>query len=139
MGVVSADTSCISTVRRSPAATPTLTFVKGSTTANKVLTEHYKLAWTAYAIIPFQPGTNTPCGPNDSPCDLRLYYNYQPWDGTRLTATGYTTIPHATLATNVTVFKFAQLGSTLRFKLCSTENIGEDKNVTICKEKAVIL
>ena len=142
MGLVSADTSCISTVRRSPGGTAnrnqTMYFVTGAA-SQKVITEHYKLAWTAYAIIPFRPGTNTPCTQGESNCDLRLYYNYQPWDGERLTAARYTTIPHATIVSNVSVFKFALLGSTMRFKLCTQENIGEDKNVTICKEKAIIL
>ena len=141
MGLVTADTSCVSTVRRSAGGTTnrnqTLSFVSGSAT-KKVLIEQYKLAWTAYAIVPFKPDGTGPCVENESPCDLRLYYNYQPWDGTRLSTANYAAISHSTIAKNVTVFKFAELGSTLRIKLCAQENIG-DSNISICKEKAIIL
>jgi len=137
------DTSCISTVQRVPTGTnaykkQTLKFVNGSAT-QKVLVEHYKLAWTAYAIVPFRHNSNTPCARGESHCDLKLFYNYQPWDGDTLVLGANSNIPHATIITNVTVFKFAELGSTLRFKLCAQENIGGDYNVTICKEKAIIL
>jgi len=141
MGLVSADTSCISTVHRSPSGTTnrdqTLSFVSGHAT-KKVLVEHYKLAWTAYAVVPFKPDGSAPCAVGESPCDLRLYYNYQPWNGTRLTSANYANIPFATLIKNVTTFKYAALGSTLRIKLCAQESIG-DANISICKEKAVIL
>jgi len=142
MGVVNANISCISTVRRSPAGTlkrdKTLAFVQGSAVAKKVLVEHYKLAWTAYAIVPFKTDGSGPCAEAETPCNLRLYYNYQPWDGTRLTTANYNNISYATIATNVTVFKFAELASTVRIKLCAQENIG-DSNISICKEKAIIL
>ncbi|HFD14500.1 MAG TPA: prepilin-type N-terminal cleavage/methylation domain-containing protein, partial [Epsilonproteobacteria bacterium] len=141
MGMVNANTSCISTVRRPPAGTPnrnqTLSFVTGALT-QKVIIEHYKLAWTAYAIIPFKTDDSGPCAEGESPCNLKLYYNYQPWDGTRLSAANYNAISHATIATNVTVFKFAEFGSTFRIKLCAQENIG-DSNISVCKEKAIVL
>jgi len=136
MGMVNTDTSCISTVRRSN--NQRLQFVNGAST-QKVITEHYKLAWTAYAIVPFSHNSDTPCSRGEEHCDLRLYYNYQPWDGTRLTAANYNNIPHATLVKNVMVFKFAKSGNAFRFKLCTQESIGEDDNITICKEKAIIL
>jgi len=41
------------------------------------------------------------------------------------------------LLKNVSVFKFQGAGNTIRFKICKQENIGEDYNITSCKEKAV--
>ena len=128
MGVVSNDTSCISAVGSS--AAEALSFqTPGSGVADKVIAEHYKLAWTAYAIRPVPRG--------GARFDLELYYNYQPWHGENLNSGWPNT--SATLITNVTVFKFAESGNTFRFKLCAQESIGEDFNITICKEKAIIL
>lgn len=94
----------------------------------KIITERYKLAWSAYAIAPHDPD-------GDGLHDLMLYYNYQPWNGeSYLDAT----TSSSTLMHNVTVFKFSESGGVIRFKLCAAENIGEDFNVTTCKEKVVI-
>ena len=131
MGMISVDRSCISAVS---GAGETLTFqTPGSGVADKVISEHYKLAWTAYSICPKDRG--------DNHYDLELFYNYQPWEGERLNGTdcSSSTGQRSTLITNVTVFKFAESGNTFRFKLCVQESIGEDFNVTICKEKAIIL
>ena len=84
--------------------------------------EHYKLAWTSYALV-IEGG------------DLYLYHNFTP--------SPYATIPTATasnralLLKNISTFKFRGDGRTIRFKICRSENIGEDFNVTSCKEKAV--
>ncbi len=132
MGLVSADTSCISAIGSS--VSETLTFqTPGAAVADKVISEHYKLAWTAYSICPRDRG--------DNHYDLELFYNYQPWEGERLNGTdcSSSTGQRSTLITNVTVFKFAESGNTFRFKLCVQESIGEDFNITICKEKAIIL
>lgn len=128
MGMVSGDNSCISAVGSS--ADENLTFqTPGAAVADKVISEHYKLAWTAYAIRPI---------PRDSThFDLELYYNYQPWHGENLN--GGWPASHSTLITNITVFKFAESGNTFRFKLCAQESISEEFNITICKEKAIIL
>jgi len=135
MGMTSTSTTnCISTVSRT--GDTQLNFVLNSSTLNKVISEHYKLAWTAYAIVPIQHNTpNTPCPANDEVCDLHLYYNFRPWENDRL---NLGTTPHRLLMNNVSVFKFAELGSTLRFKICARERLTEDQNITICKEKAVI-
>lgn len=132
MGLVSSDTSCISTVGSS--AAETLTFqTPGSALNDKVISEHYKLAWSAYAICPQDRGNNH--------YDLKLFYNYQPWAGERLSGTNCSSSPgeQSVIITNVTVFKFAESGKTFRFKLCAQENIGEDFNITVCKEKAIVL
>jgi prepilin-type N-terminal cleavage/methylation domain-containing protein len=137
MGLVDTNTSCISSVSQHNTSNRRLDFQTAGSASKKVISENYKLAWTAYAIIPFRPNTNTVCAQGESPCDLRLFYNYQPWEGERLD-NALSTISSATILTNVTVFKFAESGNTFRFKLCSQENIGDNYNVTICKEKAVI-
>jgi prepilin-type N-terminal cleavage/methylation domain-containing protein len=129
MGMVSADTSCISTINITDDTTLTFTGTAAVST-NKLISEHYKLALSAYSIRP----TVNPNGL----FNLSLCYNYQPWEGERLTNNACPGT-ESTIITNVSVFKFAESGNTFRFKLCAQENIGEDYNITICKEKAVTL
>jgi len=131
MGMTTVDTTCISSV--SSAAVETLTFQLGSAVVDKVIAEHYKLAWTAYAVCPVTRG--------DGNVDLHLIYNYQPWEGERLAnnCVAPAGAQDATIITNVSVFKFAESGNTFRFKLCAQEKISATENVTICKEKAIIL
>ena len=101
----------------------------------KIITERYKLAWSAYAIVPEDPD-------GDGLNDLFLYSNYQPWNLDPLTGNPESYLDATTtknlLMPNVTVFKFSETGGVIRFKLCAAENIGEDFNVTTCKEKVVI-
>lgn len=85
--------------------------------------EHYKMARTSYALV---TEANAEGGE-----DLYLYYNFSP-------------SPVATIGNikslilkNISTFKFKGAGRTIRFKLCKDENIGEDFNITACKEKAV--
>ena len=132
MGMTTSDRSCISSVGRS--GDENLTFQYQGSPNKKLITEHYKLAWTAYSIFQVPNGKGL--------FDLKLCYNYQPWENERLTNSGSSPVcpgELSTIITNVSVFKFAESGSTFRFKICAQENIGEDYNVTICKEKAVIL
>jgi len=82
------------------------------------IVEHYKIARTSYALV-VESG------------DLYLYYNFSP-------------SPIATIGTtkslimkNISTFKFKGAGRTVRFKICKEEEIGEDYNITACKEKAV--
>lgn len=121
-----------------------------TTIRDKIVTERYKLAWSAYAIAPeprTDAGGNIITGTDGRTLyDLVLYSNYQPWlkntnnrpknyieDGTR----------HI-LMTNVSVFKFSETGGVIRFKICAQEDIGQREsdgmpiNVSTCKEKAVI-
>ncbi len=86
--------------------------------ANKTIKEHYKLAWTSYALV-VENG------------DLNLYYDFA---ASPATARGNT---KELLLKNVTTFKFKIAGSTIRFKLCVQEEVGDDYNITSCKEKAV--
>jgi prepilin-type N-terminal cleavage/methylation domain-containing protein len=112
--------------------TPTsLTFTRNNDANNtirpKIITERYKLAWSAYAIAPESDG--------DGLFNLILYSNYQPWNGESYLAP--TTTKHI-LMRNVSVFKFSESGGIIHFKLCATERIGADNNISTCKEKVVI-
>jgi len=90
------------------------------------IVEHYKLARTSYAIV---AELNS-----EGRQDLVLYYNFKPTIGTDINGTG---IQKSILLKNISTFKFKGAGRTLRFKLCKDENIGEDFNISACKEKAV--
>ena len=93
------------------------------------------MAWSAYAIVPVAPADGTAM--TNTHFDLELRYNYQPWNGTQYNSNS---TPSSTLLTNVTAFKFAEQGGTIRLKLCATEQIGDpdSTNVSVCKEKVVI-
>lgn len=93
-----------------------------------IISERYKLAWSAYALVPID---EDPVG--DGLYNLYLYYNYQPWNGER-----YTSGIKKRMATNISVFKFTENGGVIQFKLCASENIGQKYNISTCKEKAII-
>jgi len=128
-----ADSTCISPVSAVSAASITIT-----DNNPKVITDQYKLAWSAYAVVPtlisdpvdrgFNAGTQI--------YDLALHYNYQPWHPTAPTTYDNGSLS-STLITNVVSFRFTGKGDTVRFKICVAESIG-DSNITSCKEKAVI-
>jgi len=131
MGLIDENnTSCIFPVREDPIDTTRLLFTTTLThplIVPKIITERYKLAWSAYAIVPENvENTN---GLND----LFLYSNYQPWnnenyrDGTR-----------SLLMKNVSVLKFTENGGVIQFKLCAQENIGGVFPISTCKEKVVL-
>ncbi len=84
------------------------------------IVEHYKLAVSSYALVVDQTDGH-----------LYLHYNFDP---TRAEDIGAT---RSLLMKNISTFKFKGAGRTIRFKICKEENIGEDFNITACKEKAV--
>jgi prepilin-type N-terminal cleavage/methylation domain-containing protein len=86
--------------------------------------EQYKLAWTSYALVV------------DSNNSLYLYHNFSAVPKAALPSSP-TTSQRSLLLDHITTFKFRGDGQTIRFKICTSENIGEDFNVTSCKEKAV--
>jgi len=92
-------------------------------TAIAHIVEHYKLAWTSYALV---VESNAEGGK-----DLKLYYNFPPIPGTNVAGSS------SLLMKNISTFKFKGTGQTIRFKICKQENIGEDFNITSCKEKVV--
>ena len=66
--------------------------------------------------------------------DLYLYYDFDPTPKVRISASSP---QRSLLMKNISTFKFKGAGRTIRFKICKEENIGEDFNITACKEKAV--
>ncbi|MEA2048531.1 MAG: prepilin-type N-terminal cleavage/methylation domain-containing protein [Campylobacterota bacterium] len=88
------------------------------------ISEHYKLAWSSYAIVPVLDSNGL--------YTLNLHHNFQPWDGD-----DYSSATITPLIRNVSVFNFTGTGNTIRFKLCTQENIGGTYPITTCKEKAV--
>jgi prepilin-type N-terminal cleavage/methylation domain-containing protein len=92
------------------------------------ITEVYKLAWSAYAVLPIN------C--NNNGCDLVLRYNFRPWQGDDYNskiALKYQSL----LTTNVTVFKTYATQNRVHIKLCVKEQYGINKGTSVCKEKVV--
>ena len=122
MGLVDNNTSCIYTVLEHN----NTYFDFNNTLKPKIITERYQLAWSAYALVPLKQANGL--------YDLNLHYNYQPWKKETYDKNATT----KTLIKNVSVFKFTQSGGIIQLKLCATENIGADYNISTCKEKAII-
>ncbi len=127
------DTSCIHTISSNTGDTELDTTNAINAPVN--ISQHYQLAWSAYAIVPVTPSDGST--KTEKNFDLELRYNYQPWDGLQY---NNSSISKSTLIRKVTSFKFSEEGGTFRFKLCATEQIGDDStvNVSVCKEKVVI-
>ncbi len=137
------NTTCIHQVGRKDDTT--LNTNRAANTAN--ITDHYKLAWSAFAIVSvnedalYNPGTRNGsevAGATPRSFDLEFRYNYQPWAGTYYDDAN---TPRSTIIRNVTSFKYAELGGTMRIKLCATERVGDvgsSINVSVCKEKVVM-
>ena len=127
-----ANSTGLSTVNTGGSNFVTLNAVGAGVTRN--ISELYKLAWSSYAIVPIKRDGTACADPANEICDLELRYNFQPWAASSY-SNGYDS---QILLRNVTVFRFVGTGNTIRFKLCQRERIGEDFNITTCKEKAVI-
>jgi len=84
--------------------------------------EYYLLAWTAYAIV-YEPGT-------DNKGTLRLYYDYRPWNGEKMTD-GKNSI----LMTDVSTFQFMSIGSIIKIQVCTKSDLAEE--YSLCKEKTI--
>ena len=123
MGLVDNNSSCIYAVSENNSSS--FNFVNAA--KSKLITERYQLVWSAYAIVPVKQ-------PNGL-YDLVLHYNYQPWENEKYNDAA---TPTSILIKNVSVFKFTQSGGVIQLKLCATENIGADFNISSCKEKAII-
>jgi prepilin-type N-terminal cleavage/methylation domain-containing protein len=102
----------------------------------KTLYDQYKLAWSAYAIVPVQQADRPETSVDESKLfRLDLHYNYQPWKGMQYDNVATKV---STLVEDVTVFNFVGQAGTIRFKLCVQEKISNSETVNICKEKVVI-
>ena len=101
----------------------------------KVMTDQYKLVWSAYAVVPTKINATERSDrgfkSTDEIYDLTLHYNYQPWNAETYSEN------NSTLVTNVESFRFVGKGDTIRFKICVVESIG-NTSIRSCKEKAVI-
>ena len=86
--------------------------------------EYYKLAWTAYAIV----YRDTDGDGNED--ELRLYYDYQPWNGDTLA-----NARQAVLMNDVATFQFTSIGSIIKIQVCANSDLVED--YSLCKEKTV--
>jgi prepilin-type N-terminal cleavage/methylation domain-containing protein len=122
MGLIDNNRSCIFRIEQN--STNKLNFPDAKP---KIVTERYKLAWSAYALVPIKQANGL--------YNLYLHYNYQPWEGEDY---NNLSTPKSLLMTNMSVFKFTQNGGSIQFKLCGTEDIGQDYNISTCKEKVII-
>ncbi len=96
---------------------------------NKTLFEQYYLAWSAYALVP----DTGPSSSNDD-FNLTLHYNYQPWHGEKFNDANTS---KRVIAEHVSTFRFTQTGSTIRIKLCISDNNRTGTPIGFCKEKAI--
>ena len=122
MGLIDNNTTCIFRVDEN--STNKLNFPDAKP---KIITERYKLTWSAYALVPEK-------NPNGL-YNLYLRYNYRPWNGEHFYDTNTS---KSLILTNMSVFKFTKNGGSIQFKICATEDIGQDYNISACKEKVVI-
>jgi len=135
------DTTCVLAVSgtSNAAAADTFTFSDAAhQNTPKTIMDHYKLAWSAYAVVPVQVTgaalTDRGFQIGDNIYDLTLYYNYQPWLGEQFNVDASSSV----LIRNVSVFKFSESGGTMRFKICVQQIVAGNDKATICKEKAII-
>jgi len=101
----------------------TLTAKAGTTFSNQDVYEFYQLANSAFAVEL-----------NNNDRTLRLYTNYQPWDGESYTADQNPKI----LMENVTTFKFSKVGDIIKIQVCvGDNNLGGEGEYSVCKERTV--
>ncbi len=95
-----------------------------------VYSESYRLANSAFAVVP----TNEHNISGTPTWDLELRYGYQPWLGENHKDNATRTL----LLRNVSVFRFRKEINSIRIKLCTIERIATGSTISLCKEKAVI-
>ena len=91
------------------------------------ITEHYKLAWSAYAIVPRNYDDT------EKTFDLYLKYNFRPWKGEDYDTDGI----YKLLVSNVTVFKTYATQNRIHIKLCVKERFSIKNSASVCREKVV--
>jgi len=92
------------------------------------VSEHYKLAWSAYAVVP------TNYNAAKETFDLELRYNFRPWLGEHYNDKN---TPTTTLINGVSVFKTYATQNRIHIKLCIKDRYSLNKTTSICKEKVV--
>jgi len=97
--------------------------------SGKDVYEYYQLAWTAYAV-----GMNDYNATGNNTGTLRVWYDYQPWDGEDYNSS---TTKSTVIMNNVSTFKFRAVGSVIKIQVCVKSDLVEDEKYSICKEKTV--
>ncbi len=94
--------------------------------------EYYQLAWTAYAVGITDYNTGVNAGHNVG--TLKLWYNYQPWNGEI-----YTDGKSSVLMNNVSTFRFKSVGSVIKIQVCTKSLLLNecDGGYSLCKEKTI--
>jgi len=92
------------------------------------ISEMYKIAWSAYAVVPTNFNTT------EKTFDLELRYNFRPWINEHYNDSS---TPTTTLINNVTVFKTYATQNRVHIKLCIKDRYSLNKTTSICKEKVV--
>jgi len=90
--------------------------------------EYYQLAWSAYAVALTNYNAATKSG------DLRLYYDYQPWEGESYTDANASS---ALLMQNVSTFRFKAVGSVVKIQVCTKSSLLQNEEYSLCKEKTI--
>jgi len=98
----------------------------GTNFANIDIYEYYQLAWTAYAIVMEEYDNDKKMG------TLRLYWDYQPWEGEKIADATHSAI----LMENVSTFQFMSIGSIMKIQVCTKSTLLEEHS--LCKEKTVM-
>jgi len=103
------------------------------------VTEHYKLAWSAYAVVPVNFRKDA-TGNGEDIFDLKLIYNFRPWVGNDNDYNKYINMRghNSLLVTNVTVFKTYATENRIHIKLCVKEMFNATKKTSICKERVLL-
>ena len=104
---------------------------RGDKTATNTLAgveafEFYQLAWSAYAV------GIAPADWDGQKGTLRLWYNYQPWQGEV-----YTDGNSSVIMEDVSSFRFIASGSLVKIQVCVKSDLLADEEYAICKEKTV--
>jgi len=90
------------------------------------VSEYYKLAWTANAIILEDYNDSTNIG------DLYFYYDYQPWQGET-----FLNGKRVLLAEDINTFRFRSAGSLIKIQVCAKSDLLVGEEYALCKEKTV--
>ncbi len=110
------------TLKVTSAGNETLKLEDTTATYPNDIYEQYDLVHSAYALVPEGNDVND--------FNLTLYYNYQPWQNEKYTAGN-----KSVLMEHVSTFKFIQIGTTIRIKICIADDISGD--FAFCKEREV--
>ncbi|MCF6330367.1 MAG: type II secretion system GspH family protein [Sulfurimonas sp.] len=95
----------------------------GADFSGTVVSEYYKHAWTAYAIVHSNNG------------DLTLHYNYQPWAGETYDAIGIG-VRTELIMQNVTTFQYKAIDTLIKIQVCVEHDLAGEE-YAICKEKTI--